>query len=201
KTNQFNLTTRRYTAAQIEHFAAEPGNIALAFRLSDRLEDAGLIATILASPISPGEMYIDTWLMSCRVLGRQVEAASFQVLAELVSTLNARTIVGEYIPTARNGIVAGHYRALGFSPIAPAADGTNPATRWCFKLGMPVPRHDIAVEIGQPADQLPASAGARDQPRHLRTPLCFHGRRLRKRLRRLQQFFGVGLKFARGDPE
>ena len=148
KTNQFNLTTRRYNAEQIEHFAAGPGNIALAFRLSDRLEDAGLIATILATPTNSGEMYIDTWLMSCRVLGRKVEVASFQVLAELVATLNARTIIGEYIPTSRNGMVANHYRTLGFLPIAPAVEGTNAATRWCFKVGTPVSHHHIAVQSG-----------------------------------------------------
>jgi FkbH-like protein len=154
KTNQFNLTTRRHTADQVEHFASAPGNVALAFRLSDRLEDAGLIATIFAVPADAGEMYIDTWLMSCRVLGRQVEAASLQALVEVVSSLGGTTLIGEHIPTARNGMVANHYKTLGFAPTAPLATGKNGTTRWSLEIGASLPHHHIAVEIGKSVNQL-----------------------------------------------
>jgi predicted enzyme involved in methoxymalonyl-ACP biosynthesis len=91
-------------------------------------------------------MLIDTWLMSCRVLGRQVEAAAFEVLIGEVSRRGIRTWVGEYRPTARNGLVVDHYSKLGFVPLR--GDGEpGEATFWRFDLehGVP-PAHFIKVE-------------------------------------------------------
>jgi FkbH-like protein len=146
KTNQFNLTTRRYNELQLLRFAETPGNIALAFRIRDRLEDVGLIAVILATPAEVGEMRIDTWLMSCRVLGRQVEVASLQALVEWAAAAGAAVLVGEYIPTGRHGLVANHYQALGFSPVGPAPGGANGATLWRFPIDDPIGAHHIVLE-------------------------------------------------------
>ena len=83
KTNQFNLTTRRYTEAEVERMASDRQAIALALRLEDKFGDSGLISVVLARPdaaIEADELLIDSWLMSCRVLGRQVESAVLGVL-------------------------------------------------------------------------------------------------------------------------
>ncbi|HET6618661.1 MAG TPA: HAD-IIIC family phosphatase [Dongiaceae bacterium] len=149
KTNQFNLTTRRYTETEVKRLAESPEAVALSFRLRDRFGDNGLISVILAradKSLSEDALLIDTWLMSCRVLGRQVEAAAFEVLIGEVSRRGIRTLVGEYRPTARNGLVVDHYSKLGFVPLR--GDGEpGEATFWRFDLehGVP-PAHFIKVE-------------------------------------------------------
>ena len=131
KTNQFNLTTRRYTEAEVEQLASDPQSLALALRLCDKFGDNGLISVLLARPdagLPDDELLIDTWLMSCRVLGRQVEEAVLGVLAAAAEQRGKKALVGEYRATPRNGIVAGHYQRLGFvarqSPYGAAPDST-----------------------------------------------------------------------------
>jgi FkbH-like protein len=173
KTNQFNLTTRRYTAEEIERLAAAPGNLALAFRLRDRLEDAGLIAVIFATPADTGEMYIDTWLMSCRVLGRQVEAASLEALVNLVQCSGNTTLIGKYIPTARNALVANHYRGLGFLPVVRAVAGPKDkdTTVWRFTISEPLPPHHIAVDMGRTLNHLPVQQSSSGEWHEIRSDL------------------------------
>jgi len=149
KTNQFNLTTRRYTETEVKQLAESSEAVALSFRLRDRFGDNGLISVILAradSGLSEDALLIDTWLMSCRVLGRQVEAAAFEVLVNEVSRRGIRTLVGEYRPTARNGLVADHYSKLGFVPME-GDSKPGEATFWRFDLerGAP-PAHFIRIE-------------------------------------------------------
>jgi predicted enzyme involved in methoxymalonyl-ACP biosynthesis len=83
-----------------------------------------------------------------------VEAASLQALVEVVSSLGGTTLIGEHIPTARNGMVANHYKTLGFAPTAPLATGKNGTTRWSLEIGASLPHHHIAVEIGKSVNQL-----------------------------------------------
>jgi FkbH-like protein len=138
KTNQFNLTTRRYTEVDVERIAADPSSVSLALRLRDRFGDNGVISVVLARPdasLPPGELLIDTWLMSCRVLGRQVEEAVLDVLTHAAAQAGGRALVGEYRPTPRNGMVAEHYRRLGFEP-CPAPEGSEPGSSFW--------RHDLA---------------------------------------------------------
>ena len=144
KTNQFNLTTRRYTEAEVEQLAGDPQAVALALRLCDKFGDNGLISVLLARPdaaLPPDELLIDTWLMSCRVLGRQVEEAVLGVLAAAARQQSA----GRRIP--RNGMVAEHYQRLGFvarqSPHGAAPDSTF----WQYPLtsNLPSPTHFIKV--------------------------------------------------------
>jgi len=119
KTNQFNVTTRRYTEAQIEAVAADPNAWTGAFRLTDRMGDYGLIGVILCVPGSnPREWEIDTWLMSCRVLGRQLENFMFDRLIEAAQTAGVREIAGVYRPTAKNGLVTELFDQLGFEKLA-----------------------------------------------------------------------------------
>lgn len=137
KTNQFNLTTRRYVEAEVEQLAGNPRCVALALRLADKFGDSGLISVLLGRPdpmLSEDELLIDSWLMSCRVLGRQVEAASLEVLAAAATEAGYRALVGEYRPTARNGMVAEHYPRLGFAPVAATVDAEPGVTFWRYEL-------------------------------------------------------------------
>ncbi len=137
KTNQFNVTTRRYSEAELQAFVGEPANIALHFRLADRFGDSGLIAVVLARPDTPERYVVDTLLMSCRVLGRGVELAVLNALVALAGQHGARELLGEYLPTARNGMVADLYPRLGFAPMS--RDEGSGATRWSLQLDRFIP--------------------------------------------------------------
>lgn len=113
KTNQFNLTTRRYTEAQIAAFEAG-AELTLQVRLADRYGDFGMIGLIVARRCDAETFDIETWLMSCRVLGRRVEERMLSELVARACAAGARYLVGRYIPTAKNGMVADHYEKLGF---------------------------------------------------------------------------------------
>ena len=129
KSNQFNLTTRRYTETQIAGLeSCGRAKFTLQTRLADRYGDLGMIGVIIAQDApdrGDATWEIDTWLMSCRVLGRKVEQA---MLANLVATARdagIQTIVGRYIPTAKNAIVADHYNKLGFESVAETVGGVR----------------------------------------------------------------------------
>ena len=117
KTNQFNLTTRRYSEADYDAFMRDPQVVGLHLRLIDRFGDNGLIAVVIAKAEGDA-LLIDTWLMSCRVLGREVEAATLSLLVEEARKHGARRLIGEYLPTAKNGMVRDLYPRLGFAAIA-----------------------------------------------------------------------------------
>lgn len=124
KTNQFNLTTRRYTEAAVVQAMESQSGFALNFRLIDRFGDNGIIAIIIGQLDAVGTaLHIDTWLMSCRVLGRQVEEACLNVVAAEALRLGAGSVVGEYVPTPKNGMVAAHYQKLGFTKTQETAEG------------------------------------------------------------------------------
>jgi FkbH-like protein len=125
KTNQFNLTTRRYTESQIARLAADQDGWARAFHLADRFGDYGLIGVLLCVPTAPDRWEIDTWLMSCRVLGRRVEHFMFDHLCEAARAAGVSSIVGVYRPTAKNTQVADLFTRLGFRSTAEALDDTR----------------------------------------------------------------------------
>jgi FkbH-like protein len=116
KTNQFNLTTRRYTEAEVQGVMNDPRAVTLQVRLVDRFGDNGIIAVLIAKLEENRDAVIDTWLMSCRVLGRQVEEACLNILAEQARALGAKRLIGEFFPTAKNGMVSDLYGRLGFEP-------------------------------------------------------------------------------------
>jgi len=137
KTNQFNLTTRRYTEAEVRGFMQDPKVLTFAGRLSDRFGDNGLTSVVICKPADDGrteaEMEIDTWLMSCRVLGRRVEHAMLAVVAEKASAAGADVLVGRYRPTKKNGLVKGLYRELGFE--LREINNRTGESSWAFPLG------------------------------------------------------------------
>ena len=111
KTNQFNLTTRRRTDAEVRALMAA-GAFTLAMRASDRFGDSGLTGVLIAA--REGEcLRVDTWLMSCRVLGRRLDEVMFAAVVRYAEANGYRHIVGEYIATAKNGQVADLYLRLG----------------------------------------------------------------------------------------
>jgi FkbH-like protein len=125
KSNQFNLTTRRYTDEDVIAVMADPTAFGLQLRLTDRFGDNGIIAIIIGRLQENRDLYIDTWLMSCRVLGRQVEPTTLNLIAQEAAKLGARRLVGEYIPTKKNGMVKDHYAKLGFTVMETDPAGGN----------------------------------------------------------------------------
>lgn len=117
KTNQFNLTTRRYTDVEIRTLIDDPYSFGLQFRLLDRFGDNGIISVVIGRQDAAGDVVLDTWLMSCRVLGRHVENAMLGVIVEQARAMNANRLLGVYLPTAKNRMVEGHYEKLGFTPL------------------------------------------------------------------------------------
>jgi FkbH-like protein len=124
KTNQFNLTTRRHSIDELRRLAGIPGAVTLALKLSDRFGDQGIVGVLMAVPEDAGSsLSVDTFLVSCRALSRGVEEVLWAELANWAASAGIKRIVGIYQPTAKNGIVAGHYDKLGLvrtedSPLA-----------------------------------------------------------------------------------
>lgn len=116
KSNQFNLTTRRYTEAEVEAFEKSPSMHTLQMRLTDRFGDNGMIAVVICRQAG-ADWRIDTWLMSCRVLNRQVERATLNYIVSQAAARGVHSLIGQYIKTERNGLVKDHYSRLGFTPI------------------------------------------------------------------------------------
>jgi FkbH-like protein len=119
KSNQFNLTTRRYTEAEVAEAEADPQVFTLQSRLTDRFGDMGMIGVVIGRPaVHAGQSAweLDTWLMSCRVLGRKVEPGMLDAVVRAARAKGVKWLVGVYKPTPKNGMVAKHYDNLGFAP-------------------------------------------------------------------------------------
>ena len=127
KTNQFNLTTRRHGEAYILAIMASDTAFGLQLRLTDRFGDNGVIAVCIGRMQGDGDCLIDTWLMSCRVLGRQVEPTTLNLIADQAKALGAKRLLGDYIPTGKNAMVRDHYAKLGFEVLETREDGGSRA--------------------------------------------------------------------------
>ena len=136
KSNQFNLTTRRYTEREVAAMEGDTALATLQFRLVDRFGDNGMIAVVILRPTDPQTLEIDIWLMSCRVLGRRMEEATLFHIIAAGRRLGATVITGTYLPTAKNRMVADHYGKLGFTLVAAGEDGSS---RWRLDLADYVP--------------------------------------------------------------
>jgi FkbH-like protein len=117
KTNQFNLTTRRYTQAQVEVIRGDSRNWTGVFQLSDRFGNHGIVGVMICKTPEHGTWEIDSWLISCRVLGRQLEHFMLNRVMQEAAAGGVEKIVGVYRPTAKNSQVADLYSRLGFSEI------------------------------------------------------------------------------------
>jgi FkbH-like protein len=123
RSNQFNLTTRRYSLAECEAMmAGEPACLPLYVSLSDKFGANGLISVIILK-LRPPVLEIDSWLMSCRVLGRGVEQYAMNWIVTFARTHGFESIVGTYIPTPKNGMVKEFYGQFGFTQMEERTDG------------------------------------------------------------------------------
>jgi FkbH-like protein len=116
KTNQFNPTTRRYSLRELQQIRTDPACLTLQFRLSDRLGDNGLVsALILRRDHIAAEIYdVDTWVMSCRVFGRELEFEAMNIAVEAARHSGALSLRAKYVPSAKNAVVKDLYSSLGF---------------------------------------------------------------------------------------
>lgn len=115
KTNQFNLTTQRLSAARLGAWMARSDAVVLSLQLSDRLAEHGLVGSMVACD-EGGAVRIVSWLLSCRVFGRTAEACMLRVLAAWAQDRGAHALLGIYRPTERNAVVADLYPRMGFLP-------------------------------------------------------------------------------------
>jgi FkbH-like protein len=149
KTNQFNVTTRRYTEQQVETMEKSSAHFTLQVAVSDKFGDNGMISVVICT-VADAEWHVDTWLMSCRVLNRKVEEAVCNHIVAQASAAGAKRIIGTFIPTDRNGIVSNLFERLSFKQ--GERDG-----EWILDIASYVPFDIVAT---QTAESLPASTAA-----------------------------------------
>ncbi len=137
RTNQFNLTTRRYSVEDIRRMAESQKHRVFWLEVEDKFGPSGLVGVIVVE-VSGDKWTLDTFVLSCRVMGRTVEDAFLGGVARIAQKQGAAFMLGEYAPTKRNGVVRDLYRRLGF--LAEASDSPDGVTRW----RIPIQR---AVEI------------------------------------------------------
>ena len=120
KTNQFNLRSRRHAAAALEVLARDPGTTAFVAHLTDRFGDHGQVGLVIARRLTiPEFAFLDTFLVSCRVLGRRLESWMLGQGRDALKARGVRDPVAEYIPTARNVLVKDFFPSHGFQTWPP----------------------------------------------------------------------------------
>jgi FkbH-like protein len=142
KTNQFNLTTKRYTEADIARLAGDPDTIAATFSVSDRFGDYGVTGLVITTIDRMGATaHLDTFLMSCRVLGRRIENAVMNWLADRLKRDGIASLSGEYLATAKNAQVADLLDRMGFEK------GSDGPAVWRLDLTSHAPHALPNIEI------------------------------------------------------
>lgn len=117
RSNQFNLRTVRYTEAEIEEAARQETTLTRYFTLRDKFGDHGLISVVILQKQDSDTLFVDTWLMSCRVLKRGMEEFIINSVIQAAKEAGYRRVVGEYLKTAKNAMVEHIYEHLGFRPL------------------------------------------------------------------------------------
>lgn len=119
RSNQFNLRTIRYTEQEVTAIAANPGYLTVSLTLEDNYGDYGLVAFVIlhALPEAPHALFIESWVMSCRVLKRSMEQFTLNYIIQKAREAGYTILIGEYLPTVKNELVRDHYAALGFRDI------------------------------------------------------------------------------------
>lgn len=124
KSNQFNLTTRRYTAEEMSRTAASEDHITLYGKLTDIYGDNGIVSEVIGR-VEGDELHIELWLMSCRVLKRDMELAMLDTLIKECINREIKTVFGYYYPTAKNKMVAKLYESFGFEKVSEDDNGNT----------------------------------------------------------------------------
>ena len=135
KTNQFNTTTRRYSAEEIECLTKSPDILTLQFRLLDRIGDNGLVSAMILRPTSDDAdvLEVENWVMSCRVFGRQLEFEAMNIAVETARLRGARALTADYVATTKNNVIKALYPQLGFVQVNEVAPSKG-TTRWFLDL-------------------------------------------------------------------
>ena len=146
KSNQFNLTTKRYSQKDIEAIAVSSDYISLYGKLSDKFGDNGVVSVVIGKidEKQKTELHIELWLMSCRVLKRNMEYAMMDRLVEEARKVGIKKIIGYYYPTAKNGMVKSFYEQQGFIKIREDIDGN---TLWEFTINDGYQKKQNVIEI------------------------------------------------------
>lgn len=133
KSNQFNLTTKRYSQAEVEAVAENPNYITLYGKLGDKFGDNGVVSMVIGriDGQNHDELHMELWLMSCRVLKRDMEFAMMDELVEKAKARGIKKLVGYYYPTAKNAMVKDFYALQGFTKINEDQEGN---TTWQFMI-------------------------------------------------------------------
>jgi len=149
KSNQFNLRTKRYSEAQLIDMQNKNNEYQLIYaRLSDKFGDYGVISTIILKKVND-QAFIDTWIMSCRVLKRGIENAVLNYIALNALNWGCNCLIGEYLPTPKNALVKNHYQDLGFKKISnePEENVEQEGNRYIIELSenMQMKKHFILI--------------------------------------------------------
>lgn len=133
KSNQFNLTTKRYSQSDIEKVADDPNHITLYGKLGDKFGDNGVVSIVIGriDGKNHDELHMELWLMSCRVLKRDMEFAMMDELVEKARAAKIKKLVGYYYPTAKNAMVKDFYALQGFKKVSEDKEGN---TIWEFEI-------------------------------------------------------------------
>lgn len=130
KSNQFNLTTHRYSQSEIEQIAADPQYLTLCGRLEDKFGDNGVVSIVIGRK-EKDVLQIELWLMSCRVLKRDMEYAMMDTLVKQCRDCGILQIYGYFYPTAKNAMVKDFYALQGFEKLEEDVDGN---AKWSFRI-------------------------------------------------------------------
>ena len=152
KTNQFNLTTRRYDEQQMRGFIEADDWLVLDFSLADVFGDSGVVGLALWRLTAPGCAELDTFLMSCRVIGRQAESAFLHWQLRLLADRGVRQVMADYLPSAKNDLVRHFLPEQGFEA---RADGRYHLD---LMLAPPRPPESFPITVSVLADTLPITA-------------------------------------------
>ena len=145
KSNQFNLTTKRYSQAEIEEVAEDSSRITLYGKLEDKFGDNGVVSIVIGR-VEEEICHMELWLMSCRVLKRDMEFAMMDTLVHRLKERGVKEIRGYYYPTAKNAMVKNFYELQGFTKISEDADGN---TEWQFVINESYENKNKVIEVDE----------------------------------------------------
>jgi FkbH-like protein len=151
KTNQFNLTTKRYSEADIKSFADSKSSDVIYVGLNDRFGDSGIVGICILR-YKDDKAFIDTFLLSCRVLGRGVEDAFLSNVLKLAKIRGREEVVGEYYATRKNSQVSGFYSKRGFDNVKTTSSKAEGI--FCYDMGKKIKNEaDYFMEINSEIDK------------------------------------------------
>ena len=144
KSNQFNLRTMRYSESEISELCKDKNAVCLYVKLKDKFSEYGIISCIVLR-LAEDSCFIESWVMSCRVLKRKVENLVFEKIYELAKKKGCKTIIGEYIPTKKNAMVSAFYDSLGFE----ISEDVPEKKRYEYLISKGFEKESLPIEYGE----------------------------------------------------